>query len=135
MRKGNYFNFSKRENNNREFLEIEGTCFDSKIKIILVYFDVDKSKDGEKVNAKIRKDIEKRIEVKDDEGLIILGDFNGHIRGLGPQETDFNGKMVLEWLSSYQPTTLFYLIWMIDVKELQHGAERLKINVALSTLF
>ena len=101
MRKGNYFNFSKRENNNREFLEIEGTCFDSKIKIILVYFDVDKSKDGEKVNAKIRKDIEKRIEVKDDEGLIILGDFNGHIRGLGPQETDFNGKMVLEWLSTY----------------------------------
>ena len=66
-----------------------------------IYFDVDKSKDGEKVNTKLRKDIERRLEVKDDVGLIILGDFNGHISGLGPHETDFNGKMILEWMSNF----------------------------------
>ena len=101
MQKGKQFSFEKQTNNNKDFMEIEGTCFGNKIKIILVYFDVDKSKDGEKINAKLRKDIEKRMEVKDDEGLIILGDFNGHIRGLGPHETDFNGKMILEWMSNF----------------------------------
>ena len=101
LQKGKQFIFEKRENTNKDFMEIEGTCLGIKMKIILVYFDVDKTKEGEKINAKLRKDIEKRMEVKDDEGLIILGDFNGHIRGLGPHETDFNGKMILEWMSNY----------------------------------
>ena len=106
MKKTKNLDFKKIENKNKDILEVEGKCFGNKLRIILVYFDVDKSKKGERVNAKIRKDVEKRMKVKDDEGLIILGDFNGHIRGLGPHETDFNGKMILEWLSTYNLTLL-----------------------------
>ena len=54
LQKGKQFIFEKRENINKDFLEIEGTCLGNKMKIILVYFDVDKSKDGEKINAKLR---------------------------------------------------------------------------------
>ena len=68
------------------------------------------------------------MEVQDDEGLIILGDFNGHIRGLGPHETDFNGKMILEWMSNYSLILLNMdekcqgvITWSRDYKN-QHSA-------------
>ena len=36
---------------------------------------------------------------------MIIGDFNGHIEGLGEQREDTNGKMVKDWMK-YKEMTL-----------------------------
>ena len=77
-------NFEKRHNINKDILEIEGECFGVNIKIILVYFDVDKGVTGELNNKKIRGEIEKSINKHKKGGLMILGDYNGHSELLEP---------------------------------------------------
>ncbi|CAL4068271.1 unnamed protein product, partial [Meganyctiphanes norvegica] len=77
-------------------------CFGVNIKIILVYFDVDKGVTGESNNQKIRGEIEKIIKKHKKGGLMILGDYNGHSELLEQdRREDLNGKMVKEWITDY----------------------------------
>ena len=73
------------------------------IRLILAYFDVGKEKDGTGAdrNRKIRAEIERAMEDNNSEGLIILGDFNAHLERLDGRKTDENGRMVLEWIDSW----------------------------------
>lgn len=77
-----------------------------KMKIVVVYFDANKNGEGRERNKKLRSDIEKIMERNKMEGIIILGDFNGHLRMLDGKETDQNGKMILEWMEEYKLTLL-----------------------------
>ena len=69
----------------------------------MAYFDVGKEKDGTGANRnrKIRAEIERAMEDNNSEGLIILGDFNAHLERLDGRKTDENGRMVLEWIDSW----------------------------------
>ena len=71
------------------------------IKIILVYFDARKNASGNEANRKIRREVEALIEGNEKEGLIVMGDFNGHITMIDGKEQDANGRMLLEWLTTY----------------------------------
>lgn len=62
-----------------------------KFVLILIYMDV---KD-QKRNDKIRKDIGDVIQKFENNKMIILGDFNGHLGFIGDQRLDLNGKFVL----------------------------------------
>ena len=106
-RKNNKMNFNKIENKNKNILEIEGRCLGIKLRIVLVYFDVRKGTKGTNANKPIQRAVEKIIEKEEEEALIILGDFNGHIGII--KETrplDKNGKMILRWLDDYNLTLL-----------------------------
>lgn len=85
-------------NKNKEFLEIEGSLFGIGMKIIIVYFDANKNEEGKRRNKKLRKEIESKIEKNDKEGLIIAGDFNGHLKAIDGREDDVNGRMLIEWV-------------------------------------
>ena len=101
-RKCDGLEFEKIENENRDILEIEGSCLGIDMKIILVYFDVDKGPKGIVRNKKIRENIEERIENNEKKGLIIMGDFNGHLNILEKdRKNDKNGDMVLEWMEEF----------------------------------
>ena len=95
-----------KKHENREILEAEGKIYGIGIKLVVVYFDADKGEEGKKANRKIRKDIEKIIENNEQEGLIILGDFNGHLRMIDGKRDDENGKMILDWGEQYGLITL-----------------------------
>ena len=72
------------------------------MKIILVYFDVDRGPKGLARNKIIRENIEEKIANNERKGLIILGDFNGHLNLLEEdRKTDKNGTMVLEWMEEF----------------------------------
>ena len=74
---------------------MEGICFGREIKIILVYFDVRRTEEGRKNNLRIREEIESKIKKNTRKGLMILGDFNGHLEMLEEnRRDDINGKMV-----------------------------------------
>lgn len=90
--------FNKNKNKNKELLEIEGSIFGTKLKIIIAYFDANKNEEGKKRNKILRKDIEKIIEKNENEGLIIAGDFNGHLRAIDGRDDDINGRMLMEWV-------------------------------------
>ena len=59
-----------------------------------MYFSVHNSENNVK-NRTIYEEISNII-VDCHENLMIIGDFNGHIDGLGYQREDYNGKIVLE---------------------------------------
>ena len=101
MRENKRVEFEKKKRKNEEILEIEGVCYGMEMKIILVYFDVRKNEEGRENNEKIRKDIENMIESNKADGLLILGDFNGHLETLDGRKEDKNGRMVMEWTTNY----------------------------------
>ena len=68
-------------------------------KIIVVYFSILDISNRDR-NREIRREIEKIVEENNDK-LLIIGDFNGHIDGLGYQKQDERGNMVMEWLENY----------------------------------
>ena len=51
----------KNENKEKDILEVEGKCIGLKMKMILVYFDTRKNKDGRDRNDEIRNEVEKII--------------------------------------------------------------------------
>ena len=101
MRENKRVEFEKKKRKNEEILEIEGICYGMEMKIILVYFDVRRNEEGRENNERIRKDIENMIENNKSDGLLILGDFNGHLETLDGRKEDKNGRMVMEWTTNY----------------------------------
>ena len=93
--------FEEMKQKNEEILVIEGKCFGMEIKVILVYFDVRKDKEGRENNKKIKRDIESMIKNNKKECLMVIGDFNGHLEELDGRKDDNNGKMVKEWINEY----------------------------------
>ena len=89
-------------NTNKELLELEGTMFGIGIKLIIVYFDANKNQKGKDRNVILKEIIERKIERNRKEGLIVMGDFNGHIKSIDGRDTDKNGKMILEWMENYE---------------------------------
>ena len=63
-------------------------------KIIVVYFSILDISNRER-NREIKREIESMLEENSDK-MLIIGDFNGHIEGLGYQKQDERGNMVME---------------------------------------
>ena len=97
MRDNKSVEFEERKKINEEILEIDGICFGMEMKIILVYFDVRRNEEGKENNKKIKSDIEDMIKNNKMEGLLILGDFNGHLEKLDGRKDDINGRTALYW--------------------------------------
>ena len=96
----------KIENINKELLELEGTVFGIGLKIIIVYFDANRNQKGKDRNSALRKIIEEKIENNKKEGIIVAGDFNGHMKEIDGRDTDKNGKMITDWMEEYSLITL-----------------------------
>ena len=96
----------KKENKCTELLDLEGEIYGIGIKIVVVYFDSNKGKNGNEANKEIRVEVEKLIEKNEKEGLIVLGDFNGHIKLLDGRKEDLNGKMLGKWIEKYNMVML-----------------------------
>ena len=96
FRRDNIFkiDYEKVETKSKDLLHVDFKIGAEKIKVILVYFSVHNSE----INVKNRTIYEEisNIIVDCHENLMIIGDFNGHIDGLGYQRKDYNGKIVLE---------------------------------------
>ena len=97
---------NKVENENKDLLELEGVLFGIEIKILVVYFDSKKYGEGRKRNHGLRKILEDKLENNDKDGLLVMGDFNGHIKMLDQSKEDANGKMVLKWMDEFNLTLL-----------------------------
>ena len=90
-----------KEKNHKDILILKGTCFGIKMKIILVYFDATKKKDGVDFdrNRELEKEVEREMKGEEGEGVMVLGDFNAHLNVLEEErEDDENGKMVMRWV-------------------------------------
>ena len=65
--------------------------------IILVYMSAN---DNNRNNI-IQKKINTILRTAENEPITLLGDFNGHVGFLGPQETNTNGRRVLQWITEH----------------------------------
>ena len=81
-----------------DLLFIDTEIGNKKVKVILVYMDVV----SEERNIKIRKELDDILEnCTDEDNIVVLGDFNGHLGFIGPQEINRNGRYVLEIMERY----------------------------------
>ena len=108
MYKESCMNLKKMTNNNTDLLHVTMQRGSIKLHIILVYFSVVTKPEDKEFNKKMKSEIEKMIEARNEneEPLIVMGDFNGHIGLIGMQKENDNGKMVLEWMNDHNMALL-----------------------------
>ena len=107
MEKDEQIILEEKKSRSSDILEVEGKCYGKEVKIILVYFDANRNAIGKERNQKIKEELEQKIGNSEDKGLMILGDFNGHLELLEKERrTDENGRTVLSWLGNYNLTLL-----------------------------
>ena len=73
-----------------------------KLHLILVYLPVIKSVEDRERSRKIKAEVDNILEkvIMEDEASLLLGDMNGHIRQIGYQKEDENGRIVLDWINN-----------------------------------
>ena len=106
MKKHRQVVMEKKISSSKDMLEIEGVCFGRSMKLILVYFDVDKGPAGRARNEKMREEVEEKMKRNESDLLVILGEFNGHLSVLEGRRDDVNGKMLREWVIDYNLTLM-----------------------------
>ena len=137
MKKDTRVTFEKKESKSSDILDIEGRCFGKEMKIILVYFDANKDAKGKKRNE-IKKEVEKKIKNVNGKGVMIIGDFNGHLEMLEKdRKTDANGKTVLDWMGNNNLTLLNMdemcegLYTRVQINQVKGTTEKSAIDFAL----
>ena len=88
---------TKVETKCRDILHVNVCISGREVTLTVVYFSVSEKER----NVKMRKEIEDILE-RNDETLLIIGDFNGHVGFKGDQNLDINGKMILDWMERYK---------------------------------
>ena len=90
---------------NNDILVLKGFIGRHKVKLVLVYYTTRSSSGSREINQRITSCIEEIMESADDEEhIIIMGDFNGHLGWIGDQKLDENGKIVKEIAYKYNMT-------------------------------
>ena len=87
------------ENSDLMLIRIENNKTRYKFDILLVYFSVMNQKEDRTRNSKIQECIERQLEKS--ENIILLGDFNGHIKELQMQKENYNGKRLKNIIDRY----------------------------------
>ena len=103
MHKSNkYIKFDQSQENNKDILVVNGQVGLDKMKIILTYLATGNNNASKERNKNIKERIETLLnDSSDDENLILMGDFNGHLGLIGKQKEDENGKIVKELSNKY----------------------------------
>ena len=92
---------------NADILVTDGTIGRVKTKIIIVYMSTGNTSESNERNRRIREELEEILnDDKDEEGVILMGDFNGHIAEIGKQNEDRNGKVVKQLAALYNLSIL-----------------------------
>ena len=90
---------------NNDILVLKGTIGRHKITIVLVYYATRTSSGSKEINRRITSCLEEIMENTDEEEhVMIMGDFNGHLGWIGDQKLDENGKIVKEIAYKYNMT-------------------------------
>ena len=90
-------NHEEKETRSKDILDIEFKIGPEKCRIILVYLSVTSPGSNLK-NKQMYDEITEKME-NYEHNILVLGDFNGHIDGLGYQVQDFNGEIVLNLMN------------------------------------
>ena len=84
--------------NSPDILYVDVEIRNRVIKIVLLYMDVS----NEERNINIRSELNKILDqCNENENMIVLGDFNGHIGFIGPQDLNRNGKYLLDIMERF----------------------------------
>ena len=88
---------TKLDSGHRDILYVNCKYQALQVRIILIYM----STNNKARNKDIQHKVESILKKEEENALLMLGDFNGHVGFIGPQQCDDNGRMVLNWLEEY----------------------------------
>ena len=90
------------ETKHKDIMLVKCRIFNLKFKMMIVYFSVGNLEGDRNRNDLMRIECEEIMsKAKEEESLMILEDFNGHLELIGKRKIDRNGEMVLDWLLEY----------------------------------
>ena len=90
-----------------DILMTEGSISSTKLIIIMVYMATGNTAESIERNRIIKNELEKILdENREDKGIILLGDFNGHIGTVGNQKENRNGRLVKQLAEFHNLTIL-----------------------------
>ena len=90
-----YIKMEKIESKHRDMLAIRGTIRSRKIIVVLVYMATGNTQASRERNNKITESIREVLDNnKEEYGVILLGDLNGHLGHLGTQQENENGRRI-----------------------------------------
>ena len=93
------------DNDNSDILALLVEIGNMKIYIILVYFSVQNNLNDKRRNVKMKNNLESLL--NHFEGpILVIGDFNAHVQGLGYQKENMNGRQMLDTIGRYRLTML-----------------------------
>ena len=81
-----------------DLLHCKLNCGELQFELILIYMDVADQNRNDIIRAEILEILQN---IEEDEKIMILGDFNGHLGFIGNQELNRNGKFVIEIMENY----------------------------------
>ena len=85
---------SEIEVNNPDILCVKIATKITQMIIITVYVSVLNKQEDKIRNMKIQKEMEKLLMDFNEDKILIIGDFNGHIKEIGKQKENYNGKVM-----------------------------------------
>ena len=98
INKKNYRDIKEQDCKNTDILKVNIEIKNVNIRLLLTYLDV---KDKQR-NKKIMNQLDQELSsVHDEEKVILLGDFNGHLGYIGPQALNFNGENLLNIMEKW----------------------------------
>ena len=102
FKENNNIDLEKKESNSKEILHIKGKIGDCKLTMVLVYMRTGNDAEVEQGNREIMRECGAIVgAVVEGEGVLVLGDFNGHLGYLGYQEENKNGKIVNNFIDRH----------------------------------
>ena len=101
-RKQDDIDMEKIETGHQDVLAIKGKLKGKIVTIILVYMATGSTQESRQRNTKIHDKINKIIdENQERSGIVLMGDFNGHLGLLGSQQEDENGRRVKQIVTEH----------------------------------
>ena len=91
----------KLKSDHEDILSVRIKILQMEVRMLIVYFAAGNKKEDKERNKQIKQKCENILENINEDPLIILGDFNGHVGFLGHQRLDTEGETILKWVNEY----------------------------------
>ena len=97
--------FERVESKCRDILVVRWVLGDMSVFIVLVYIDVKDKERNRYIHSKLDQSL---LAIGGDSAVVVMVNFNGHVKFLGEQGRNYSGELLLEFMETWSLVMLNY---------------------------